>query len=31
MEIKEIIFFSIAENLSVRVFAKEKSSSLPKQ
>ena len=31
MEIKEIIFFSIAENLSVRVFSKEKSSSLPKQ
>ena len=31
MEIKEIIFFSIVENLSVRVFGKEKSSSLPKQ
>ena len=31
MEIKEIIFFSIVENLSGRVFSKEKSSSLPKQ
>jgi len=31
MEIKEIIFFSIAENLFLRAFAKEKSSSLPKQ